>query len=260
MDLNFQSSAVQDLRFLSQSDRHSLLIEGPIGSGKSYLAKQYAKMRNIIDVSAVSPTVQGIREALEASYDFTEPVVFCIENLDTGVPAASFTSLKFLEEPVDNVYIVVTCRDRFKVPDTIISRSTCVTVSAPAPLDIQKYAQHVDAAKYEQLCHTAIWGAVRSLNDIEYVYRMTYDQITYYTHVISALDFKDTVSNIVWKLGHYSDNSEIDIAFMFNYIIATCDSSRIQRYAIAGMHDLATARIAAHAVLAKFVFECKYGE
>lgn len=260
MNLRFQSNAIQELELLAASDRHSVLLEGPAGCGKSYLVKQYAKMLHISDFSSVKPTVQSIREALEASYDLTSPVVFCIENLDTGVLAASYTLLKFLEEPVSNVYIVVTCRNRYKLPDTIVSRSTCVTLSAPIDSDVNEFAEIRDVLKYNQLSSHSIWSAVKSLHDVEYVFKLTSDQINYFDQISKILNFKDNVSTIIWSLGHYSDNSETNIAFVFNYIISTTKSKRIRNHAIACMRDIVTARIASHAVLAKFVLECKYGE
>ncbi len=260
MDLKFQKDAIDELNMLAKSDRHSILIEGPAGCGKSFIAKQYTKMINVVDFSSVQPTVQSIREALEASYDLTAPVVFCIENLDTGVPAASYTLLKFLEEPSNNVYLIVTCRNRFKVPDTIISRSTCITMSSPIESDIRDYAQIKDIGRFNQLSNHSIWQAVRSLNDVEVAFRLNNDQLAYYTQLRDVLDFKDSVSNIIWKLGHYSDNKETSIPFVFNYIIATTKSEHIKHHAIECMKDITTARIASHAVLAKFVLECKYGD
>lgn len=260
MELRFQTDALEELRRLAASDRHSILIEGPIGCGKSFIAKQYTSMINVLDFSSVQPTVSAIREALEASYDLTSPVVFCIENLDSGVPAASYTLLKFLEEPSSNVYLIVTCRNRFKVPDTIISRSTCITMSAPIESDLSIYAEAKDAIKYNQLFKHSIWSAVRSLNDVETVFRLSKEQLSYYTQLRQLLDFKDSVSNIIWQLGHYPDNSETNLEFVFNYLIATCKLDNVKRNAIECMKDISTSRIASHAVLAKFVLECKYGE
>lgn len=261
MILKFQSDAILELQSLAKADRHSILLEGNIGSGKSYIAKQYVKMLGVQDFASVQPTVQSIREALDASHDLTAPVVFCIENLDTGVPAASFTLLKFLEEPAVNAYIIVTCRNRFKLPDTIISRSTCITLSTPTSNDINDYAQVLDITKYNRLHDSPVWQAVRSLNDVSHIFQLTSDQLAYYTQVNSILTSKDNVSNIIWKLGHYADNSEIDLTFMLNYIIVTNrKSTRIQNYAIQCMRDLSSSRIASHAILAKFVMECKYGE
>jgi len=260
MNLTFQESAIKELQLLAAADRHSVLIEGNVGCGKSMLAKEYGKMLDIMDFASISPTVQDIRSTLDASYDLTSPVLFCIENLDTGVPAASYTLLKFLEEPTSNVYIVVTCRNRYKVPDTIISRSTCVTVSTPIDRDVIDYAQLIDTVKYNRLSQQLAWKGVKTLNDVEYVYKLTSDQLAYYQTLIPLLQFKDTTSNIVWQLGHYEDNTETNIQFVFNFIIGASDSIRVRHYAIQAVDDLVRSRIAAHAVLAKFVLECKYGE
>ena len=260
MDLKFQKSAIDELKQLASNDRHSVLIEGVVGSGKSFLAKYYGQLCGFSDFVLVQPTVQSIRDALDASYNLTSPVLFCIENLDTGVPAASFTLLKFLEEPTSNVYIVVTCRNRFKLPDTIISRSTCVSLSVPITSDIQDYAEIKDVLKYRSISTQSAWKGVRNLKDVDYVFRLNPEQVKYYDELKQVLNFKDPVSTIIWKLGHYNDNTETDITFVLNYMMGVYTSKRIQKYLIECIRDISTARIASHAVLAKFLLECKYGE
>lgn len=260
MNLKFQSSAINELSLLAKSDRHSVLIEGPVGCGKSYLAKYYGTLLGVVDFASVPATVQGIRDALDASYNLTSPIVFCIENLDTGVPSASYTLLKFLEEPSQNVYIVVTCRNRFNVPDTIISRSTCVTVAYPTDADVVEFAKETDIAKYTQLSNHVVWSGVKALNDVDTVYRMTPTQLSYFQNLPTILQFKDTVASIVWQLGHFEDNSETNLQFIFNFIVATSQSDRVKHHAIECVRDLLKSRLASHAVLAKFVFECKYGD
>lgn len=259
MILNFQKESIEELTNLAKSDRHSLLIEGPSGCGKSYLAKQYAMMLGVSDFASVNPTVPAIRETIDASYNLTSPVVFCIENLDAGVAGASYTLLKFLEEPSKNVYLVVTCRNRYKVPDTIISRSACISMSAPIESDIKDYAEIKDAARYNLMKSYDVWKAVRTLKDVDNVLHFNQTQIDYFSEIKEACTFKDSVANLSWKLGHYNDNSETDIPFVINYIIQVCNSSRIQKHGISCIKDLTSARIASHAVLAKFIFECKYG-
>ena len=105
MILNCQKEPIQELKQLADSDRHSVLVEGPSGCGKSYLAKQYAAMLGISDFAVINPTVQDIRDSINGSYNLDSPIVLCIENLDCGVPAASYTILKFLEEPLSHVYL-----------------------------------------------------------------------------------------------------------------------------------------------------------
>ena len=260
MDLTFQQTALDELKKLADSDRHSVLIEGVVGSGKSYLSRMYGKLCGFTDFASIPPTVQGIRDALDASYNLTSPVLFCIENLDIGVPAASYTLLKFLEEPTSNVYIVVTCRNRFKLPDTIISRSTCVSISSPILSDIESYAEIRDAVKYRSLKNTSLWKGVRNLKDVEYVFKLNPDQLSYYDELKSIMNFKDSISNISWKLGHYNDNTETDPIFVLNYLMGVYNSKRIQRYLIDCIRDLSSSRIATHAAICKMLFECKYGE
>ena len=95
MILKCQSSALDELQNLADSDRHSVLIEGVAGSGKTYLAKQYAKFLSINDFVTVNATVNDIRKSIDTSYNLESKIVICIENLDTGVAGASHTLLKF---------------------------------------------------------------------------------------------------------------------------------------------------------------------
>ena len=111
MELISQRAALEDLHRLADANKHSILIEGSEGCGKSYIAKQYATMLDIVDFQVVEPKVQCIKEAINSCYVIDNPIVLYIENLDTGVLAASYALLKFLEEPSSHVYIVITCRN-----------------------------------------------------------------------------------------------------------------------------------------------------
>ena len=107
MELISQRAALEDLHRLADANKHSILIEGSEGCGKSYIAKQYATMLDIVDFQVVEPKVQCIKEAINSCYVIDNPIVLYIENLDTGVLAASYALLKFLEEPSSHVYIVI---------------------------------------------------------------------------------------------------------------------------------------------------------
>lgn len=260
MNLTFQKNSIEELKQLAQHDRHSLLIEGSSGCGKSYLARKYARLLNIQDIAFIQPTVQSIRDALSASYDLTNPTVFCIENLDLGVVGASYTLLKFLEEPTSNVYIVVTCRNRFQVPDTIISRSACISIPQPILSDVNAYAKHTDEAKYNTLRSMNVWKGVRGLTDVDYVYKLKNEHIDYYRDLKSIFNMKDSIANLSWKLGHYQDNTETNITFVLNYLMSISKDPHTKKHIIQCVRELETSRIASHAVLAKFLFDCKYGD
>lgn len=259
MNLKFQATAIEQLQNLAESDRHSLLIEGGLGCGKSYLAKQYATMLGVSDCYSVNPTVQAIRDTINQMYNISDKVVLCIENLDLGVLGASYTLLKFLEEPKSNIYVIVTCRNRYKVPDTIISRSTTVSLLYPTYSDIQDYAQVKNAVSYENLHKLDVWKAVRSLRDVDNVYKLTDAQLYYYSELSDILAFKEPVSNIVWKLQHYSDDTETDLEFVLNYLISITKNRSLKKHIMDCARDISSSRIASHAALAKLVFEGKYG-
>lgn len=260
MNFKCQEQPLKELDTLRLSDRHSVLIEGPSGCGKTYLARQYANMMNVDDFQIVLPKVDEIKNTIDACTQITNPVVLCIENLDTGVPAASYALLKFLEEPLPNIYIVVTCRNLQHVPDTIISRSAVVVTAPPVDIDIATYSISANAARFDQLKFTELWRCVRTFKDADTVLNMTPEQVMYFQKLPDVTKFNDSVSNLVWKISHYEDNSECPVDLVIRYIMNTVNTVHIRQAGIECLNDLSLKRIASHAVLAKFIFEAKYCE
>ena len=107
MEYRCQMNALEELKELAKSDRHSILIEGFEGCGKSYLAHEYRRMLGIHDFCIVKSDMDSIRETIDSTTTTNSKIVLCIENLDCGVVNVSYALLKFLEEPQNNVYIVV---------------------------------------------------------------------------------------------------------------------------------------------------------
>ena len=261
MNLRCQASAIEDLQTQAKSDRHSLLIEGPSGSGKSYLAKQYAKMLGVSDFVVVKSTVDDIRKSIDSSYSIEAKVVICIENLDNGVLGASYALLKFLEEPRDNIYIVVTCCNMYDVPDTILSRSSIVQMAAPTSDDLKLFASTYPPNKVSFIeSRNTVWRAVRNFLDVDYVMSLSTQNCDHLEDLVNVVKSKRPVSDSVWSLGHYPDNSEIPSKFAIQCVISGTSDFAIRKHAIECMEDLNNSRIAIHAILSKFVMECKYGD
>lgn len=258
MKFRHQLSAESELTDLAAADRHSILISGPTGCGKTYLAGRYAELLGVTNVATVDPTVSAIRQMSEDIAAITSLIVVCIENLDEGVPAASYTLLKFLEEPRPNVYVVVTCRNSYGVPSTIISRSVCVSVGPPTPTDIDTYAQSKHPDIFKIRCTQPIWNVCRSFADVDQVFMLTQQQLDYFD-TLTTLSFNDTVSNIVWKLGHYPDNAETPVSLVLRYLYNSCENNITKQYILQCLTELVNSRLATHAVLTHFVFNCKYG-
>lgn len=257
---NSQKEPIEQLKTLAASNRQSIIIEGPSGSGKTYLSQQYANMLGIDDFSIIEPKVASIREALDACLNLGNKLILEIENLDTGVPAASYTLLKSLEEPLPNVYIIITCRNLQGVPDTIISRSAVVTVGPPTLRDIDAYGKEKDTLKFNNVSSRLVWQCVRSFSDADAVLEMSVDEIQYYESLAETCKFKESVSNIIWKISHYDSGKECNLELAIRSIIELMKNPFITTCGIDCIRDLTKSRIAQHAVLAKFVFNAKYCE
>lgn len=258
MELISQKSSIEDLARLAKEYKHSILIEGVEGSGKSYLAKQYAMMLDILDFQMIEPKVQNIKDAINACYMVENSIVICIENLDAGVLAASYALLKFLEEPADHVYVIVTCRNIQNVPDTIISRSAVVTVPPPIESDLITYANEKNSAQYLYLQNQPIWKCAKTFKDVEIILELDSGKLDYFNTLISNIQKHNSVSNLVWMLQKYPDNSLTPIQLVIRYIMYTTNSKTIWNAGHSCLHELSLGRIATHAVLAKFAFELKY--
>lgn len=262
MDIVSQSEAILTLKKLASEDKHSILIEGAAGCGKTYLAHHYATLlnRNDIVVQSIAPTVNDIKTAVDSCLIIQTPVLLCIENLDTGVPAAAYALLKFLEEPTSHVYIIVTCRNIKHVPDTIISRSAVVNVSPPIAVDIENYAKLKDAYRYERCKDSTPWKCVSTFSDVDYVLKLTPEQVNYFEANIPALmSFKDSVSNMSWAICHFTDNTEIPAEFSIKLMLKLSSNSHVRSSCIDALKAISLSRVGLHAILCKLLFECKYG-
>lgn len=255
-----QVSAISQLQQFADRDIHSVVIEGPEGCGKTFVAKLFAKMLGISDFMVVAPKVSELKQAMNSCMDLGTPTILCVENLDTGVSAASYSLLKFLEEPLSSVYVVVTCRNIENIPDTIVSRCLVATVATPLDTDLVNYANLINSAAYTNVAKSPIWRCVRTFKDVDRVIGFRPEQLAYFQSLSSVLRFKDTVSNLMWKLGHFEDNSEAPVVLVIRYLVEIAQEPHIKQAGIRCITELSKSRIAAHAVIAKFIFECKYCE
>jgi len=258
MEIKSQHDAIAQLQKLSSYDRHSILIEGPKGCGKSYLANQFANFASIEDIAFIPPKVSDLRDAIDSSLLLSNNIELVVENLDLGVAGASYTLLKSLEEPADNLYMIITCRNIDYIPDTIVSRSAVVSVNVPTQADLCEYAQAKDSFKFSTIKDSLVWQCARSFHDVDAILSMKPSQIEFYANLDKVAKFKDSVSNISWQIGHYEDGSECDIELAIRCIMRLCGTKEITSYGISCLRDLDSGRIAKHAALSKFIFLSKY--
>lgn len=256
-----QQHAVSNLRMYASQDKHSLVIEGTQSCGKTYLAKQYARMLSIPDVVSVNAKVNDIKDAFASFSRVSNNVVIVIENLDSGVPACSYVLLKFMEEPSSNLYIVVTCESMRNIPDTIVSRSMTVTVQPATYDDLQLYAQNSYMDKYSQIKRTKLWKCAKSFSDVDTICNLSSEQYEYVSKWSSLKMFSGSVNNISWKLGHYPDSSEVKSNIIVKYVMeCNKENMHVVNSCISCLDALASRKIASYLVLSKLAFDLKYCE
>lgn len=256
MELSGQKSAVEALEMFSKNNIHSIILSGIVGSGKTYLAKQYANMLDISDFNLIKPSVSNARDIVENSINLENQIVFCIENLDTGVLSTSYALLKFLEEPRSNIYIIITCRNINAVPDTIISRSSHVVVAPPLMSDIDKYAENKDPTKFNRIRSKPLWKCIKNLNDVDKLYNLSDEQFNYIDNINNIINLNNPISTSVWSLGHFDDGTETPLDLIINRIIL--DNLEYRKFGIRCIDAIERGRISSYAILSNFMFDIKY--
>lgn len=256
--LKNQQSAYITLQDFAKHNKHSVIIEGPKKCGKTHIAREYAKLLNIPDFQIVKPTVSDLREVIDICAQIENKLVVCIENLDDGVIAASYTMLKFLEEPRDNIYIVITCSSCYRLPDTIISRSHVATINPPTNDDMVAVAKlrGVDMSNI----HPSLQKCCNNFSDIDLVTKLTKEQIDYLHELCSTPTWSDSISSIVWKLNHWKDNTEAPPQFVIRFLMNNMKNPTVYQAGCKCLQDLDDAILGTHSSLSRFAYECKYIE
>jgi DNA polymerase-3 subunit gamma/tau len=152
---------------------HAYLLEGNLGCGKSSVSRIMAAMDNCekgptlepcgvcknctdifaaksIDVCELNTAdnrgIDDIRELKSKSY--LSPVnsrvkYFILNEIQGLTGAAAESALMFIEEPPNNVRILLTTTDPQKIKDTIISRCIRLSFNKISWMDLQKHLQNV---------------------------------------------------------------------------------------------------------------------
>lgn len=258
MEFECQKSAIEQLHQLAKSDKHSILISGVAGCGKSYLAAYYAKLLNISTYHKISPKVGDLKDMLENSYKLQDKQVICIENLDSGVSAAAQVILKYLEEPSPNVYVIVTCVNASTLPSTILSRSISVKINQPFFDDLSQFGNYLNSDKFKILASSSIKSCMKSFTDVLKFLNLTQDQFQYYETLKDSSFWLQPFDTLMWNLGHYPDNSKSDLSLVFRVIIESYDiSTTLFKSALSALLDLENNKVSSNAILGKFVFDIK---
>lgn len=259
MNLINQQNAISELIRLSEKRKHNILITGAKHCGKTYLAKLYANKLGIEDFQIVESKMNAVKDAIDACIRLNTSVVLCIENLDLGVSGVAYAILKFLEEPNENVYIVVTCRNLKRIPDTILSRCVSINVAPMIDSDLISYAKNTNPEQFLKIQNIGVfWSCVKSMIDVDMLLSLTPLQLDYIRSLQGLIGTKETVNSIIWKLQKFQDGTATPIEFVIRFLMHSIASEKIFNACHSCLTDIADCRLGLHAVLAKFAFEIKY--
>jgi DNA polymerase III subunit gamma/tau len=122
------------------SAHHAYLFSGSRGTGKTSLARIFAKSLNIEDVdiheidAASNNSVEDIRTIREEVYSLpfaSEKKIYILDEAHMLSSQAWNALLKTLEEPPSHAFFILATTEHHKVPATIISRCQTISFSRP---------------------------------------------------------------------------------------------------------------------------------
>lgn len=227
-----QEEAVSVLRnsVINNKIQQFILLRGKRGSGKTTLARIYAKAVNcehpengdpcgkcpacleasdgnsqdIIEMDAATnrsiDDVRQLSKQLDYSTFSLKYRVIILDEVHMLTPEAWNALLKTLEEPRENCIFIMCTTDPEKIPDTILSRATSITIRSIKNSDIIKNLKHIAeavGANYEDAALKVIadksHGIMRdAVKDIDTVYSVFNGNISYLNtmQIFSIVDQK----------------------------------------------------------------------
>lgn len=260
MIMQCQKGALDNIDRAISIDRHSIIVTGIANCGKTYVCKQWANKLHIPDFYTCSPTVSDIRSTLDIASNESSPVVLCIENLDAGQVKAAYPLLKILEDCPNHLYISITCSNIRHIPDTIVSRCTVIDIGTPTSNDIMQFAMSIDPNKYADINQTLIWKCVRGFGDVKEILNMDVNKLSYYDNLKNLIPFKESISNISWKLQNYDDNTKTNIVIVIRYMYNLFTTLHDKRSCVRCLNELDQGALSVNAVISRFIVENKYCE
>jgi len=137
-DLIINPKTKKFLKAYLNKPAHTLLLNGLKGVGLGAISKSLAYKIAKKNVIIIKPTLHKLQKTANINVSDIkvvqkslnnkrkEPLIVIIDEVDKMTASTPETLLKTLEEPVDNVFFILTTHNMFNIPQTIVSRSQVI--------------------------------------------------------------------------------------------------------------------------------------
>lgn len=243
---------VLEASIISQNPASAYLFTGGRGTGKTSIARAYAKDLGILEAdifeldAASHSKIEDIRELGEsvASLPFySKYKMYILDEVHMLSKNAANAFLKLLEEPPSHVIFVLATTDPQKLPETILSRCIQFNLKKPNILQIKNFLKNVavaekldlsgevlqalavlgDGSYRDSLSHLQkllITGTDKKLTDEEVFKILNISPLTSVFQIIKALDFKNEAEvKKALEVLEEMNKKGIDLNFLFSNLL-----------------------------------------
>lgn len=210
--------------------RFSILV-GPSGGGKKLIAKHIAKELDAQIVNSEGK-VEDVRQIIKLANSTFITTVYVFTDVEKMSSNAENALLKFLEEPPNNAYVILTTQSEYSLLDTIRSRGVIYHLNPYTPEEIEDYLMW-----YIPLPQTNIEEFIRLFTDLcetpgDVKLLASMNAEDFYNYVELVVDNIDSVIGanalkIGGKIALKSDDSDkYDLRMFFRAFIDICLKKR----------------------------------
>lgn len=146
--------------FTRDTFSHSVLLLGESGSGKHLIAQHIAADLLKLPLLDISENIS--EELIGSIYRNPNPQVYLI-NLGQLTEASQNVLLKFVEEPLNNAFVILLAENTFNVLNTLVNRCMILYMDPYTPEELQMFMPRgADRALVLKVAHTP--GQLKNLN------------------------------------------------------------------------------------------------